>query len=199
MTTAIGASTTPPPSPAQRLDSQLRKDVGAGKVSYADATAISASISAIDKSLNAKPATTTTAKGASKAATEPTPADLNTRIAGLIDDQITSGALTSQEGTELKAVFKAAFTTATATPKTAAPKATPAKHHGTTYSGSDSTFLDPFVSFDQAAQSAGPVSAASNRASNFLQSVQSSDGSSYGADGSSSDSGGSPLFADFSA
>ena len=197
MTTAIGASTTPPPSPAQRLDSQLRKDVGAGKVSYADATAISASISAIDKSLAAKPATA--GKSTAKTATEPTPADLNTRVAGLIDDQITSGALTSQEGTELKAVFKAAFATTTATPKTAAPKATPAKHHGTTYSGSDSTFLDPFVSFDQAAQSAGPVSAASNRASNFLQSVQSSDGSSYGADGSSSDSGGSPLFADFSA
>jgi len=92
------------PSPLQKLQNELQKEVSAGTVSSSDQDALSAALSNIDSSLQ------TSGASASAGGTNSSPGDLKSKIDGLIAGQVSSGKLTSDQASELQGLFKAAFT-----------------------------------------------------------------------------------------
>jgi hypothetical protein len=85
-------------SPLQQLQKELASEVSSGKISSADATALSSALTDIDSSLQS---------GIS--GTQSGPTDLKSKIDNLIASEVSSGKLTSNQATELKDVFKNAI------------------------------------------------------------------------------------------
>lgn len=87
-------------SPLKMLQAELASEVKAGTISSADQSALSSALSDIDSAMQAsKPS----------AGSRPSPDEMKAKIEGLIDDQVSSGNLTSEQAEELKGVFESAF------------------------------------------------------------------------------------------
>src|ERR1700712_2341284 len=90
-------------SPLQKLQSELLSEVNSGAVSTSDQDALSSALTDIDSSLQSSRASDQ-ANG-----TRPSPDDLKSKIDDLINGEVSSGKLTSDQATELQGIFKAAF------------------------------------------------------------------------------------------
>src|SRR6478752_2219884 len=103
MTSISAAGTNPYQSPLQKLQDELQSEVNSGAVSTSDQDALSSALSDIDTSLQAGRASD------QASGTRPVPGDLKSKIDDLINGEVSSGKLTSDQATELQGVFKAAF------------------------------------------------------------------------------------------
>lgn len=94
-----------PPSPFDRVQNTLKRDVDAGTISATDGTALASAISDIGSQLQAGGATATAATGTSTATGSTTPTSMKDRVDSMIDGEVSSGKLTSDQASELKQVF----------------------------------------------------------------------------------------------
>ncbi len=99
---SIGSATSAQQSfsPLKMLQAELASEVKAGAISAADQSALSSALSDIDSATQAsKPS----------AGSRPSPDEMKAKIEGLIEDQVESGNLISEQAEELKGVFESAF------------------------------------------------------------------------------------------
>ena len=94
-----------PPSPFERVQNTLKRDVNAGSISAADETALTAAISDIGSQLQAGGSSATAAPGAPNTAGPTQPASMKDRVDSAIANEVSSGKLTSDQATELRQVF----------------------------------------------------------------------------------------------
>ncbi len=87
-------------SPLTRLQNELSSEVNSGAISADDQSALGAALTDIDSQLRAQ---------APSPGSRPSPGDMKAKINGLIDDEVSSGKLTSAQADELKGVFSNAF------------------------------------------------------------------------------------------
>src|SRR3954469_4161740 len=84
-------------SPRDMLQNELASEVSSGQISSADKDALSAALDSIDTAMKGqRPA------GGGK---PPSPDEMQSKISDLIQSQVDSGALTSDQANELKTVF----------------------------------------------------------------------------------------------
>ena len=103
MTSISAASGSTYQSPLQKLQDELSSQVNSGAISSSDQDALSAALTDIDSSLQAS-------RDSDQASgTRPSHSDLKSKIDDLINGEVSSGKLTSDQATELQSVFKAAF------------------------------------------------------------------------------------------
>ncbi|WP_342360080.1 hypothetical protein [Terrarubrum flagellatum] len=101
--TSIASSAFAQYSPLSRLQAQLSSDITAGSIKASDQTALSAALQSIDASLQADRASQSASSSA------PDKSGFQSKIDSLIQSQVDSGALTSDQATELKKVFSETF------------------------------------------------------------------------------------------
>ncbi len=99
MTSISALSTNTYQSPLQKLQAELQSEVSSGAISSSDQSALSSALTDIDSALQSS--LTSGSKGS--------PGDLKSKIDNLISSEVSGGKLTSDQATELKGVFKAAF------------------------------------------------------------------------------------------
>jgi hypothetical protein len=119
MTSISATSNGSYPSPLQKLQDQLQAEVNSGAISASDQNALSSALTDISSSLQNDSA------GSSASGTNASPGDLQSKIDGLIANEVSSGKLTSDQATELQGVFKATFANAAGEPSQAG-----GAHHG---------------------------------------------------------------------
>src|SRR5512141_1522917 len=103
MTSISAASAQTYQSPLQKLQDELLSEVKSGAVKSSDQDALASALTDIDSSLKA-------GRSSDQASgTRPSPADLKSKIDDLINGEVSSGKLTSDQATELQGIFKAAF------------------------------------------------------------------------------------------
>jgi hypothetical protein len=90
-------------SPLQKLQEELQSEVKSGAISSSDESALSSALTDIEKALQSD-GTNDRSSGSPSS-----PGDLQSKIDNLISGEVSSGKLTSDQATELKDVFKAAF------------------------------------------------------------------------------------------
>ena len=103
MTSISAASAQSFQSPLQKLQNELLSEVSSGVIGSSDKDALSAALTDIDASLQSNRASD------QAGGTRPSPDDLKSKIDDLINGEVSSGKLTSDQATELQGVFKAAF------------------------------------------------------------------------------------------
>src|SRR6266702_6422111 len=103
MTSISAASAQSYQTPLQKLQDELLSEVNSGAISSSDKDALSAALTDIDSSMQSSRASD------QASGTRPSPGDLKSTIADLINGEVSSGKLTSDQATELQGVFKAAF------------------------------------------------------------------------------------------
>ena len=103
MTSISAASAQTYQSPLQKLQDELQSEVNSGAISSSDKDALASALTDIDSAMQASRASDQ-ANG-----TRPSHADLKSKIDDLINNEVSSGKLTSDQATELQGVFKAAF------------------------------------------------------------------------------------------
>jgi hypothetical protein len=81
----------------------LQSEVKSGAISSSDQDALAAALTDIDSAMQASRASD------QASGTRPSPGDLKSKIDDLIDGEVSSGKLTSDQATELQGIFKAAF------------------------------------------------------------------------------------------
>ena len=102
MTSISATSSSTALTPLQKLQQELQAELTPGKVASGDSDALSSALAEIDKSLQSD--------GASRSnSAQSKPGDIKSKIDDLIDAQVASGKLTTDQATELQGVFKAAF------------------------------------------------------------------------------------------
>ena len=103
MTSISAASNNSYQSPLQKLQDELASEVKSGAISSSDKDALSAALTDIDSSIQSS-------RDSDKASgTRPSPGDLKSKIDDLINGEVSSGKLTSDQATELQGIFKSAF------------------------------------------------------------------------------------------
>ena len=103
MTSISAASNNSYQSPLQKLQDELASEVKSGAISSSDKDALSAALTDIDSSIKSS-------RDSDKASgTRPSPGDLKSKIDDLINGEVSSGKLTSDQATELQGIFKSAF------------------------------------------------------------------------------------------
>src|SRR5215475_270988 len=90
-------------SPLQRLQDELQSEVKSGAISSSDQDALATALTDIDTAIQAGRASD------EAGGTRPSPGDLKSKIDDLINGEVSSGKLTSDQATELQGIFKAAF------------------------------------------------------------------------------------------
>ena len=103
MTSILAASINTYQSPLQKLQNELQSEINSGAISSSDQDALSAALTDIDSAMQARRASD------HDSGTRPSPGDLKSKIDDLIESQVSSGKLTSDQATELQGIFKAAF------------------------------------------------------------------------------------------
>jgi hypothetical protein len=103
MTSISAASAQTYQSPLQKLQDELLSEVKSGTISSSDKDALSAALTDIDSSMQSSRASD------QASGTRPSPSDLKSKIDDLINGEVSSGKLTSDQATELQGIFKAAF------------------------------------------------------------------------------------------
>ena len=105
---SLGSSQYTYSSPLQQLEAELQSEVSAGTVSSSDQSALSSALTSIDSSLSAGQSSSS-----SQTSTDGTggsgPGDIKSKINSLIQAQVASGALTSDQATELQNLFSNTF------------------------------------------------------------------------------------------
>lgn len=86
-------------SPREVLQNELLSEISAGTISADDQDALSTALDTIDAAMKGD------ASSRSRGAGRPSPDEMTSKINGLIDDQVESGALTSDQADELKTLF----------------------------------------------------------------------------------------------
>ena len=99
MTSISALSANTYQSPMQKLQAELQSEVNSGAISSSDQSALSSALTYIDSALQSSQARDS--KGS--------PGDLKSKIDNLISSEVSGGKLTSDQASELKGVFKAAF------------------------------------------------------------------------------------------
>jgi hypothetical protein len=103
MTSISAASAQTYQSPLQKLQDELQSEVNSGAVKSSDQDALASALTDIDSAMQANRASD------QASGTRPSHADLKSKIDDLINGEVSSGKLTSDQATELQGVFKAAF------------------------------------------------------------------------------------------
>jgi hypothetical protein len=103
MTSISAASAQSYQSPLQKLQDELLSEVKSGAISSSDKDALASALTDIDSSIQSGRASD------QASGTRPSPEDLKSKIDDLINGEVSSGKLTSDQATELQGVFKAAF------------------------------------------------------------------------------------------
>ena len=91
-------------SPLQQLEAELQSEVSDGTISSSDQSALSSALTNIDSSLTAGQSSQ-----AVGSAGDAGPGDIKSKINSLIQAQVASGALTSNQATELQNLFNDTF------------------------------------------------------------------------------------------
>ncbi|MGY8705536.1 hypothetical protein RAD16_07285 [Bradyrhizobium sp. 18BD] len=100
--TSISATSTSSYSPLDRLKSELTKEVSAGTFSSSDETALSSALDDIDSALKS-------GASSSSSSSPPSPDEMQSKIDDVIQSEVSSGKLTSDQASELKNVFANTF------------------------------------------------------------------------------------------
>ncbi len=180
------------PSPFGRVQNALKRDVDAGTISATDGTALASAISDIGSQLQAGATTPPAATGASSTTSPAAPTSMKDRVDSAIDNEMSSGKLTSDQATELKQVFAQAH----------AHMHGVHGHHGggaiAALTASSSANTDPVTSTASAtATTTGPVAAVETAATNAVTALEAfltqfksavSSTGTYGAAGSNNNS-----------
>ena len=101
---ALGSNQSTYTSPLQQLEAELQSEVSAGTVSSSDESALSSALTSINSSLTAGQSSGSTDAGGNAG-----PGDIRSKIDSLIQAQVSSGALTSSQATELQNLFSNTF------------------------------------------------------------------------------------------
>lgn len=106
MTTTISSSSYGAQrlSPRDMLQNALSTQVASGKIDASDQGALSAALDSIDSSMRAERGSFSSTRTA-----PPSPDEARSKIDSLINDQVSSGALTSDQADELKQLFSDTF------------------------------------------------------------------------------------------
>jgi hypothetical protein len=104
---SLGSSQNTYSSPLQQLEAELQSEVSAGTVSSSDESALSSALTSIDSSLSA--GQSSSGSQATGGAGDNGPGDIKSKINSLIQAQVASGALTSNQATELQNLFSNTF------------------------------------------------------------------------------------------
>src|SRR5579863_8900103 len=100
---SIGSNQYAYTSPLQQLDSELQSEVSAGTISSSDESALSSALTSINDSLTSDQSSSSSSSGSTTSGSGDTgPGDIKTKIDSLIQAQVSSGALTSAQATELQ-------------------------------------------------------------------------------------------------
>ncbi len=161
-------------SPLQRLQDELQSEVNSGAIGSSDQSALSSALTDIDSALQAGRSSD------QSSGTRPSPGDLKSKIDDLIQSEVSSGKLTSDQATELQGVFKAAFANgpggaggpggpggpggAGGPPPGPPPSDSSSSTDGTDDLSSDNSVADLLQQFLQALQSSLPSSTSYNAA-----------------------------------
>lgn len=105
---ALGPNEYNHASPLQQLEAELQSEVSAGSISSSDQSALSSALTSIDSSLTADQSSAQSA-GSTDGSGGTGPHDIRAKIDSLIQAQVSSGALTSSQATELKNLFANTF------------------------------------------------------------------------------------------
>ncbi len=214
--TSISAATTSwqRPDLSWLLQKQMTADIASGQISQTDGTALTSALGSITASLE----TATSSTGAASTA-PPTSESLKARISSLIDNQLSSGALTSGQAAELKQVFQQAFGSDGQTGSVegahhghhhhAAPTSADAASDpdgdgdpltaGSTTSSSTSTDPSAIGAVATSDATGSSSSATQKLVAQFLQSLQQAASNGYGAAGTASSPSQSALLVDLTA
>ena len=103
MTSISAASARTYQSPLQKLQDELLSEVKSGAIKSSDQDALASALTDIDSAMHASRASD------QASGTRPSPANLKSKIDDLINGEVSSGKLTSDQATELQGIFKAAF------------------------------------------------------------------------------------------
>jgi hypothetical protein len=103
MTSISAASVQTYQSPLQKLQDELLSEVKSGAIKSSDQDALASALTDIDSAMQASRASD------QASGTRPSPADMKSKIDDLINGEVSSGKLTSDQATELQGIFKAAF------------------------------------------------------------------------------------------
>ncbi|MGV7213605.1 hypothetical protein [Bradyrhizobium sp. UFLA05-112] len=107
--TSIAATSTSSYSPLDLLKSELTKEVSAGTISSSDESALSSALDDIDSALKSD-------GSSSSSSTPPSPDEMQSKIDNLIQNEVSSGKLTSDQADELKNVFANTFSNGAGAP-----------------------------------------------------------------------------------
>lgn len=88
-------------SPRDMLQKELLSEVSSGQISSADKDALSAALDTIDTAMKSQ--------GSASGGKPPSPDEMQSKLNDLIQSQVDSGALTSDQANELKTVFSNAM------------------------------------------------------------------------------------------
>jgi len=130
--TSISATSTSAYSPLDLLKSELSKEVSAGKISSTDQSALSSALDDIDSALKSQ-------GSSSSSSTPPSPDAMQSKIDDLIQNEVSSGKLTSDQASELKNVFANTFSSGAGAPPPDASSDSSSSTDSTSSSSSSST------------------------------------------------------------
>src|ERR1700753_703616 len=103
MTSISSLSSNTYQSPLQLLQNELQSEVSSGAVSSSDQSALSSALTDINSSLQSA------SSSSQSSGTQSQPGDIKSKIDALIQNEVSSGNLTSDQATELQNVFQNAF------------------------------------------------------------------------------------------
>jgi len=105
ISSATSASSSYSTSPLDRLKQELAKEVSSGQISSTDETALSSALDDIDSAMKSGASSAASGSGGSP----PSPEAMQSKINDLIQNEVSSGKLTSDQASELKSVFANTF------------------------------------------------------------------------------------------
>ena len=193
-------------SPLSRLKAELTSEVSTGAVQSTDETALSGALDDIDSSL--KPDSSSGSSSASQSS-PPDPSDIKTKISSLIDTEVSSGKLTSDQATELKQIFSNASPTGGAGGAggpggggggPGGPGGAGGPPPGPPPGGGGSSASDSSSSSDTSSSSTtSTTTSATDLLNDFLKTLQASQSNTYSADGASATNASSSLLLSYTA
>ncbi|WP_019906582.1 hypothetical protein [Methylobacterium sp. 77] len=167
-TSALFQAQRPPPPKGNPVAQAIASEVSTGSISATDGTALSSALDSIDSSLKSG-----SSSSSGSTSTRLDPSQIQDKIGGLIDDQVSSGSLTSDQAETLKSLFEAnapgkGGTSGPGGPGGPPPGPPPSGDDGTSTSSSStdsstsvSDLLDSFMKSLQASQTSASGYAAS--------------------------------------
>ena len=148
-------------TPLQKLEAELQTEVSNGTISSSDQSALSSALTDIDSAIKASQSSD------SSGGTRLSPPDMPSKINDLIQNEMSSGKLTSAQASELKGVFQATFAQGPGGPP-------PGDGTGSSSSTVDASSLTSAATTSSTDTSSTNTSSISELLQQFLQALQSS-------------------------